>query len=55
MKLTPKRGLFRLVIAAMIIAMSLLFARSFPFLAVYAIICIGWAIYWLIKGFFDMD
>jgi len=44
-----------MVVAAMVIAMSLLFAKSFLFLAVYAIVCIGWAIYWLIKGFFDTD
>jgi hypothetical protein len=55
MKFTPKRGLFRMVVAAMIIAMSLLFAKSFPCLAVYALFAIVWLLCWLIGGFFDTD
>lgn len=55
MRFTPRKGLIRLVVAVMIIAVSLLFAKSFPFLVIYALLAIGWAIYWLIGGFFDVD
>jgi hypothetical protein len=53
MKFTPRKGLFRLAVAALIIAMSLLLTKSFPFLVIYALFYTGWAICWLIGGFFD--
>ncbi len=55
MKFTPKRGLFRLVIAIAVIPLSLLFAKSFPCLVIYALFAIVWLICWLIEGFFDKD
>jgi hypothetical protein len=55
MNFTPKRGLFRIVVAAITIAFSLLFAESFSFLVVCTVLVTGLVLYWLISGFFDTD
>jgi hypothetical protein len=55
MKFTLKRGLFRLVVAAITVAFSLLFAESFSFTVVCTVLVTGLVLYWLIGGFFDTD
>jgi len=55
MKFTPVKGLIRLVMVAAGVLMGLPFAKSFSFLAVCALLAMGWVIYWLVGGFFDVD
>jgi len=55
MKFTAKKGMLRLAMVAVGILIGLPFAKSFSFLVVCALLCIGWVLYWLIGGFFDMD
>ena len=55
MKFTPRKGLFRLAIVAAGVLIGLPFAESFSFLVACALLAIGWALYWLIGGFFDID
>jgi len=55
MKLTPGKGLFRLAMVAAGVLIGLPFVRSFSFIVVCALLCIGWVLYWFIGGFFDVD
>jgi O-antigen/teichoic acid export membrane protein len=55
MKFTPKKGVLRLVMVAVGILLGLPFAESFTFIVVCALVCIGWVLYELIGGFFDVD
>jgi len=55
MKVTLRKGLFRLVTVGAGVLIGLPFARSFSFLVVCALLCVGWVLYWLIGGFFDME
>ena len=55
MKLTPIKGLVRLVMVAMGVLIGLPFAKSFSFLVICALLAMGWVLYWLVGGFFDCD
>ncbi len=55
MKVTLKRGVFRLVMASVVIIVSLPIAKSVEFHVLCIVFCIGWLLYWLIGGFFDME
>jgi hypothetical protein len=55
MKFTPVKGLIRLVMVAAGVLTGLPFAKSFSFLVVCALLAMGWVIYWLVGGFFDVD
>jgi hypothetical protein len=55
MKFTPKKGVLRLGMVAVGILLGLPFAESFTFIVVCALVCIGWVLYELIGGFFDVD
>ena len=55
MKLTPVKGLIRLVMVAAGVLIGLPFAESFSFLIVCALLAMGWVLYWLTGGFFDID
>ena len=54
-KFTFKKGLSRLLMVTGGVLIGLLFAKSFSFLVVCALLSIGWVLYWLIGGFFDID
>ena len=55
MKATYKKGLLRLAIVGVGVLIGLPFAKSFSFLVICALLAIGWVIYWLIGGFFNID
>jgi len=55
MKFTPIKGLIRLVMVMMAVLIGLPFTKSFSFIAVCALLCIGWVFYWLVGSFFDVD
>jgi hypothetical protein len=55
MKITIKKGLLRIVISFAGALIGLPFAKFFCFQAVCVLLIIGWLLYWLIGGFFDMD
>jgi hypothetical protein len=55
MKFTPVKGLIRLVMASVGVLIGLPFARSFSFLVICALLAMGWVLYWLVGGFFDID
>ncbi|NIP24956.1 MAG: hypothetical protein GWN67_11705 [Phycisphaerae bacterium] len=56
MKFTFMKGLSRLLMVAGGVLIGLPFAaKSFSLLVVCALLSIGWLLYWLIGGFFDMD
>jgi hypothetical protein len=55
MKVTIKKGLLRIIMAFAGALIGLPFAKSFSFLTVCTLLIIGWLLYWLIGGFFNMD
>ncbi len=55
MKVTIRKGLSRLLFVTGGGLIGLQFAKSFSFLVVCALLSIGWVLYWLIGGFFDVD
>ncbi|MFA5239087.1 MAG: hypothetical protein WC476_05175 [Phycisphaerae bacterium] len=55
MKFTPKRGLFRLITAAVVIAACLPIADEIVFSVMCILVCAGWLVFWIVGGFFDME
>ena len=55
MKLTPVKGLIRLVMTSVGVLIGLPFVKSFSFFVICALLAMGWVFYWLIGGFFDID
>jgi len=55
MKFTPKRGIFRLIIAIAVIMAGLPLAKSYPYFIIYLLFTTIWLLFWLLGGFFDTD
>jgi hypothetical protein len=55
MKFNPKRGLFRLAIAAGVILVSVPVADSFLLGFIGILFCVLWLVCWVTGGFLDMD
>ena len=55
MEFTPKRGLFRLVMVAVVVLVCLPIAKDIALHIMCTIFFIGWLFCWLIGGFFDTD
>ncbi|MBN1391793.1 MAG: hypothetical protein JW947_03210 [Sedimentisphaerales bacterium] len=55
MRFTPKRGLFRLVTAAVVLLVTVPIVDYFLFNVMGIIFCTLWLVCWLIGGFIDME
>jgi hypothetical protein len=55
MKFTPARGLFRLLMVAVVALVCLPAAKDIALQAICTLFLVGWLLCWIIGGFFDME